>query len=94
MARHLDELWEATHRDSSAPARARADRLLHELCGLARNSGISAEQLLVLMKQRWNQHGGGDGTYWMEERDELARLVTRCIHLYFSGDRCPSLPLQ
>ena len=57
-------------------------RLSHE----ARANGLHGEQVVIVLKQMWNELAGRSETLAADERRQtLERLVTLCIEEYYAG---------
>ena len=59
---------------------------LRRLSDEARANGLHGEQVVIVLKQMWNELAGRSETLAADERRQtLERLVTLCIEEYYAG---------
>ena len=69
-----------------SPERALAEAL-RGACDAARESGLRAEQLLLIFKEGWRYLPEAQRLRRQDAEAALARVITLCIHEYYGPER-------
>jgi len=60
---------------------------IESVCADAREQGIAAEQLLIILKERWRELPEAQRLLRRHADETRAHLITLCIDAYYAADR-------
>jgi len=60
---------------------------IESVCADAREQGIAAEQLLIILKERWRELPEAQRLLRRDADETRARLITICIDAYYATNR-------